>query len=92
MVDEMYLGKSTQYHSGEYLEADDEGNLYKGKVAFMIVGFEESIPYIAQAILEVKFSGEWLADKMSNYIDDLTSAEFCIRGIVTDNHASNIHA
>ena len=66
--------------------------------------YKESIYYIVQvipevrvsgewlAILEVKFSGEWLADKMSNYIDDLTSAEFCIRGIVTDNHASNIHA
>ena len=72
-------------------QADDEGNLYKGIVAFMIVGLKESIPYIVQAIPEVKFSGEWLADKMSNCIDDLTSAEFCVRGIVTDNHASNVH-
>ena len=91
MVDEMYLEKATQYHSGEYVGADDEGNLYKGIVAFMIVGLKESIPYIVQAIPEVKFSGEWLADKMSNCIDDLTSAEFCVRGIVTDNHASNVH-
>ena len=58
----------------------------------MIVGLKESIPYIVQAIPEVKFSGEWLADKMSNCIDDLTSAEFCVRGIVTDNHASDAHA
>ena len=50
------------------------------------------IPYIVRAIPEDKFSGEWLADKMSNYIDDLTSAEFCVRGIATDNHASNIYA
>ena len=85
MVDEMYLEKATQYHSGEYVGADDEGNLYKGIVAFMIVGLKESIPYIVQAIPEVKFSGEWLADKMSNCIDDLTSAEFCVRDIVTDN-------
>ena len=54
--------------------------------------FQESIYYIVQVIPEVKFSGEWLADEMSNYIDDLTWAEFCIRGIVTDNHASNVHA
>ena len=92
MVDEMYLEKATQYHTGEYVGADDEENLYKGIVAFMIVGLKESIPYIVQAIPEVKFSGEWLADKMSNCIDDLTSAEFCVRGIVTDNHASNVHA
>ena len=92
MVDEMYLEKATQYHSGEYVGADDEGNLYKGIVAFMIVGLKESIPYIVQAIPEVKFSSEWLADKMSNYTDDLTSAEFCVRGIVTGDHASNVHA
>ena len=92
MVDEMYLKKATQYHSGEYVGADDEGNLCKGIVAFMIVGLKESIPYTVQAIPEVKFSGEWLADKMSNCTDDIASAEFCARGIVTDNHVSNEHA
>ena len=92
MVDEIYLEKTTQHHSGKYVEADDEGNLYKCIVAFMIVRLKESIPYIVQAIPEVKFSGEWLADKMSNCIDDLTSAEFCVRGSVTDNHASNVYA
>ena len=45
-----------------------------------------------KAILQVKFSGEWLADKMSNCIDDLTSAELCVRGIFPDNHALNVHA
>ena len=92
MVDELHLEKSTQNHSGEYVGADSEGNLYKGIAAFMFVGLKESILYIAQTILEVKFSGEWLADKMSNSIDGLTSAEFCVQGIVTDNHASNVHA
>ena len=29
---------------------------------------------------------------MSNCIDDLTSAEFCVRGIVTDSHTSNVNA
>ena len=58
MVDEMYLEKATQYHSGEYVGADDEGNLYKGIVAFMIVGLKDSIPYIVQAIPEVEFSDE----------------------------------
>ena len=36
VVDEMCLEKATQYHSGEYGGADDEGNLYKGIVVFMI--------------------------------------------------------
>ena len=51
-------------------------NLYKDIVAFMMVGLKESMPYIVQAIPEVKFSGEWLTGKMSNCTDDLTSAEF----------------
>ena len=72
MVDEMYLERATHYHSSKCVGADDKGNLYKGIVAFMIVGLKESIPYIVQYIPEVKFSGEWLADEMSNCIDDLT--------------------
>ena len=64
MVDEMYLEKATQCHSGEYVVADNEGNLLKGIVSFMIVGLKESLPCIGQAIPEVKFSGEWLADRM----------------------------
>ena len=68
MVDKMYLEKATHYHSDEYVGADNEGNLYKGRVAFMIVGLKELIPYIVQAIPEDKFSGEWLANKMSNCI------------------------
>ena len=36
MVDEMYVEKATQYHN-EYVGPDDEGNLYKGIVAFMVV-------------------------------------------------------
>ena len=92
MVDEMYLEKATQYHNGKYVGADDERNLYKGIVTFMIMGLKESIPYIAQTIPEVKFISEWLADKMSNCIDDLTSAEFFVRGIVTDNHASTFNS
>ena len=92
MLDEMYFEKATRYHNGEYAGADDDGNLYKGRVAFMIVGPKESIYYIVQAIPEVKFSREWLADKMSNCINNLTSTEFSVQGIGTDNHASNVHA
>ena len=76
MVDEMYLEKAIQYHGGEYVGADDERNVYKSIAAFMIVELKESIPYIVPAIPEVKFSSDWLADKMLNCIDDLASAEF----------------
>ena len=58
MVDEMYLEKASQYHGGGYVGVDDEINLYKGIAVLMIVGLKELIPYIVQAIPEVKFSGE----------------------------------
>ena len=90
MVDEMYLQKSTQYQGGEYVGADEEGKLYKGIVALMIVGMSKNIPYIIQAIPEVKFSGKWLADKMSENIKNLNKIGFCVRGIVTDNHSANV--
>ena len=45
MVDEIYLQKAAQYQAGEYVGADNEGNLYKGIVAFMVVGLKQSMPY-----------------------------------------------
>ena len=87
MVDDMYLQKSTQYHSGEYVGADEEGNMYKGIVAFMIVGLKESIPYVVQALPEVTFNGQWLAEKMVECIDSLIDCGFCVRGLVTDNNS-----
>ena len=38
MIDEMYLQKSAQYQSGEYVGVGEEGNLCKGIVVFMVVG------------------------------------------------------
>ena len=38
--------------------ADDQGNLYNGIVAFMVVGLKQWIPFVVQAIPEVRFSGE----------------------------------
>ena len=36
MVDEMYLAKAIQYHGGKYFGAGNEGNPYKGIVAFKV--------------------------------------------------------
>ena len=57
MVDEMYLQKAAQHQAGEYVGADEEYNLYKGIAAFMVVGLEQLIPFVVQAIPEVKFNG-----------------------------------
>ena len=52
----------------------------------MVVGLKQSIPFVVQAIPEVTFNGQWLAEKISDNIDNLIEIELCVRGIVTDNH------
>ena len=53
MVDEMYLQKGIQFHGGEYIGADVDGNLYKGTVVLMIAGLKKSIPYVIKACPEI---------------------------------------
>ena len=92
MVDEMYLQKCTQYQAGQYVGEDENGDLYKGIVAFMVVGLKQSIPYVVQAIPEVKISGEWLAERINECIDSLGKVGFFVRAVCADNHSSNVNA
>jgi len=34
----------------------------------------------------------WLCDKIASNIENLANAGFCVRGLVTDNHSSNVNA
>ena len=77
MIDEMCLHISAQYQSGENVE---EGNLYKGIFAFMVVGLKESIHLVVQTIPEVTFNGQWLAEKISDSIDSLKGVGLCVQG------------
>ena len=92
MTDQMYLQKSAQYQSGEYVRVEEEGNLYKGIVAFKVVGLKQSIPFVVQVIPEVTFNGKRLAEKFNNNIDNLIEIGLCVRGIVNDNHSANVNA
>ena len=82
MINQLYLQKSAQYQSRENAE---EGNLYKGIFAFLVVELKQSIPFVVQTIPEVTFNGQWLAEKISDSIDSLTEIRLCVQGIVTDN-------
>ena len=86
MIDEMY------WQSGKYEGVDEKGDLYKGIVAFMVLGLKQSIPFFAQAIREVTFYGQWLADKFIDNIDNLIEVRLCVRSIITDNHSANVNA
>ena len=49
--DEIYMQKSAQYQSGEYVGVDEEGNLFKGIVAFMLVGLKQSTEAAIRGVL-----------------------------------------
>ena len=86
------MQKSAQYQSGQYVGVDEEGNLYKGIVVFMVAGLKQSIPFVVQAIPEMTFNEQWLAEKISDNIDNLIEIVLYVRGIVTDNHSANVNA
>ena len=92
MFDEMYLQKCTQFHGGKYEGADEEGNHYKGIVVFMIAGLKKSIPFVVKASPETFINGEWLEEEIEKVITSITASGFNIRGLVADNHSSNVKA
>ena len=73
--------------------------MYKEIVAFMVVRLKQLTPFAVQAIPqpsqanpEVTFNGQWLAEKISDNIDNLIEIGLSARGIVTDNHSANVNA
>ena len=49
LVDEMYLQKSVQFHSGNFIGRNEEGTLYKGIVVFMIVSLKKYMLYVIRS-------------------------------------------
>lgn len=92
MVDEMYVQKGSQYQAGSYVGLSENGELYKGVVVFMVVGLQKSIPFVVQALPEVRISGQWLAEKISDCITLLGEAGFLVRAVCADNHSSNVNS
>ena len=58
----------------------------------MVVRFKLSIRFVVQAIPEVTFNGQWLAETFSGNIDNVIKFGLCVRVIVTDNHSANVNA
>ena len=82
----MFLQKWLQYMAGVRVREDENADLYKGIVGFMIAELKKSIPYMIQAISEVTFNGKWLCEKIAENIQTLVDAGFRVRAVVSDNH------
>ena len=58
----------------------------------MVIGLKQSTPFVVQAIPEVTFNGQWLAEKISDNIGNRIEIGLRVRGIVTNNHSANVNA
>ena len=90
LFDEMYLQKCEEYFGGELIGSDENGELYKETVCFMIVGLKESIPYMVKSSLEITINAAWLRDELFECLDFLCQYDFNVHAIVCDNHQSDV--
>ena len=82
LVDEMYLQKGIQFRSWEYIGANENDELYKGIMVFMITGLKKTVPSVVKACPEVTVNGEWLSQEILKCIFQLINSGFFIRAVV----------
>ena len=59
----MYLQKGTQFRGGEYIGANENDELHKGIMVFMITGLK-TVPSVVKVCPEVTVNGEWLSQEI----------------------------
>ena len=85
----MYLQKSQEYFGGEMIGCDDQGELCKDIVCFMIVDLKESIPYVIKTSPETNTDDNWLKTELLDSLENLSNCGFRVRAVLCDNHSSN---
>ena len=65
--DEMYLQKCEEYFGGELIGSDENGELDKGIVCFLIEGMKESIP--CDQVISRNNNAVWLRDELFECLD-----------------------
>ena len=92
MFDEMYLDKCEEYAGGETYGADENGDLFKGIMSFMIVGLKSSVPYVVKTCPEKQITGDWVKKSLLDCLKSLQESGFNVRGVVSDDHSTNVNA
>ena len=92
LFDEMYLQKCKEYVDCEMVETDEDGELYKGVVCFMIIALKSNIPDIISTVPGKEIRGKWHKDKLLRCMQALQNISFNFRGVVCDDHSTNVSA
>ena len=67
LFNEMYLQKCDEYFGGELIGSDENGELDKGIVCFLIERMKESIP--CDQVISRNNNAVWLRDKLFDCLD-----------------------
>ena len=68
IIDRMYLRKSVQFHSGNFVGQDEEGDFFKGVAVSMTVSLKKSIPIVTRSLPEIKITRQWNVKSTSVYL------------------------
>ena len=68
LFDEMYLQKCEEYFGGEQIGSDDNGELYKGTIYFMIAGLKEST-HVIKSSPQITLNATWFRDELFECLD-----------------------
>ena len=79
LFDEMYLQKCEEYFFCDLVDRNNEGELYKRLVCFIIVGLKKFIPYVIKSSPETKINAQWLKEELIDYLWVLSKSGFNVR-------------
>ena len=60
MCDEMYLQKSEDMIGNRLVGVDEQSNLYRGIIFFIMIGLKSCVPYVIKAIPEISITSQRL--------------------------------
>ena len=89
--DKIYLQKC-EYSGGESIGTDDKGSAYKGMVCYMVVGLKNNVSHVLKSVPEKELIGKWLSNELLDCIKSLQDSGFKVKGVVSDDHVSNVSA
>ena len=92
LLDEIYLQKDVDYSGGKMIGCDEDGNMFKGVMTFMINSLKDSIPFVVRAVPEKEITGKWIAKQINELLSSLHECGFHVRAVISDNHSTNVAA
>ena len=78
----MYLQKCEECCGGDTFGTNEDGELYKGIMCFMIIGSKNNVTFIIKTIPETKIEGELIQNEILHCLQVLQDLGFKVRGVV----------